>query len=43
MIDFISDKTYKGIDFTVKRLPRAEYEQCMSSVFLILVIFLMGI
>ncbi|MFT6794996.1 MAG: fluoroquinolone resistance protein [Maribacter sp.] len=29
MTDFISDKTYKGIDFTVKRLPRAEYEQCI--------------
>jgi len=29
MTDFISYKTYKGIDFTVKRLPRGgEYEHC---------------
>ncbi len=29
MTEFINDKTYKGIDFTVKRIPRAEYENCI--------------
>jgi fluoroquinolone resistance protein len=29
MTNFISDTTYKGIDFTAKRLPRAEYEKCV--------------
>lgn len=29
MTDFISDKTYKGVDFTKTRLPKAEYENCV--------------
>tara|TARA_R110002167_G_scaffold163242_8_gene359988 strand:- start:6364 stop:6933 length:570 start_codon:yes stop_codon:yes gene_type:complete len=29
MNDFISDQSYKGLDYTKNRLPKAEYENCV--------------